>query len=159
VANSALIEESPSLATPELLLRLRVWLRRWSLDQRLGQGDDPAGTAELALRAEQLTSRKQRDSIAAQIERIVEAAEEPASPLSSAAPLCRGEILAQRPLLLTLAEELRGSGSVRAQGVALARQLLVDGASPLYVPCAEGALDRAIDGARWSLLHADAGER
>jgi hypothetical protein len=87
-------------------------------------------------------------SSAAQVEAVVDAAENAPRPLSSAVPLCRQVILPIRQLLLTLAAELREPEMVRAQGVALSRKLLVDGGSPLYGHCEEGALEQAIEEAR-----------
>jgi hypothetical protein len=119
-----------------------------SLDQRLAEGEDPAESRALALRAGQLVSTDYRDELAAQVEAIVDAAENPPRPLSSAVPLCRQAILPIRQLLLTLAAELREPKMVRAHGVALSRKLLVDGGSPVYGPCEEGALEQAIEEAR-----------
>jgi hypothetical protein len=130
-----------------LLLRTRVRLRRLSLDLRLAEGEDPAESRALALRAGQLVSTDYRDELAAQVEAIVDAAEHPPR-LSAAVPLCHHAILPIRQLLLTLGAELRDREMVRAQGVALSRKLLVDGGSPLYVPREEGALEQAIEEAR-----------
>ena len=59
---------------------------------------------------------------------------------------------ARRELLRELAHDLRHAELVYASGVALVRQLLRDGGSPLYVADTEGALDTAIKQARAALL-------
>jgi hypothetical protein len=51
---------------------------------------------------------------------------------------------AARGALLDLAERLRAPRRVDPDGVRLARQLLHDGAGPLYVPAAPGDLSAAV---------------
>jgi len=73
-----------------------------------------------------------RNRLAAEIERAIEAADEPPRPLTAAAPLNRRAICQLRPLLLSLAEDLRADDTVNPAGVAIVRQLLRDGHSPRY---------------------------
>jgi hypothetical protein len=96
-------------------------------------------------------SPKARTELAADIERLVQEAEERPRPLSAVAPLPRNAVLAAGPLLLTLARELGGHGTVRPQGIVLIRRLLTDGASPLYAPDGDEALRRAIEEAHREL--------
>jgi hypothetical protein len=97
---------------PPIWLRGRVWLRRGALDQMLAAGADPNGSPELARRAAELTSFRHRRSLAAAIERAIEAAEHPPHPLSAAVPLERREILATRARLAQLAADLTGESPV-----------------------------------------------
>jgi hypothetical protein len=135
-----------------MALRLQVRLSRSSLDRRLAKGEDPAESPRLARRAEQLVSTKSRHELANLLEQIVDQAEDPPRVLSAAAPLGREAIFGARAQLLGLARDLRSVGPVGAAGVALARELLVDGASPLYAPDGEEALLNGIEQASWGLL-------
>ena len=49
---------------PSLALRIRTRLSRAVLDEELAYGADPAASPDLALRAEQLSSRAERARIA-----------------------------------------------------------------------------------------------
>lgn len=135
-----------------LRLRTSVLLHRSALDHALADGADPSRTPELALRAKQVAAPKSRGLLADSVERLITAATRPLTRVSAAAPLRREEILDARPLLLTLAAELRAPGPVRAQGVALTRFLLSDGSSVLYEASETTNLSEAVDQARAGLL-------
>ena len=136
-----------------LSVRSRVLLQRGALARRLAAGASPEDSPELARRAEQLTSERNRRVVASGLERVIEAAEEPPSRYSSAVPLRRAEILSERTGLLGLAAELRDtSQDVNVRGVALVERLLTDGGSPLYTSSANETLDGAIRQARAALL-------
>jgi hypothetical protein len=131
-------------------MAIRVWFRRGALDRRLARGADPSECAQLARRARQLTSRRIRAGLAEGILNLLEAAEEPQRSLTAAVPLQRREIVAERGLLLTIAEDLRSEDELSPRGVALVEQLLTDGESPFY-----GA--QAVDGGvHDALIHAHA---
>jgi hypothetical protein len=136
-----------------LSVRSRVLLQRGALARRLAAGASPADSPELARRAEQLCSDRNRRVVARGLERVIEAAEEQPHPHSSAVPLRRAEILSERDALLGLAAELRDtSQEVNVGGVALVERLLTDGGSPLYTASADETLDGAIRQARAALL-------
>jgi hypothetical protein len=87
------------------------------------------------------------------IERMIDAAEERPSRHSSAVPLRRATIIEQRPMLLSLAAELRDTDQrVSVRGVALIERLLTDGGSPLYVETMDESLEGALRQARSALL-------
>jgi hypothetical protein len=129
-----------------------VRLGRFSLDRALAEGADPSSSRRLARRAKQLCGRSVRCELATEIERMIEAAAEPPRPLSAAVPLNRRAIEEARPLLLTLADDLRTDQPVKAHGVAIARQLLMDGGSPLYGSVDPAQLEQEIRRARAALL-------
>jgi hypothetical protein len=134
----------PGLGWP-LSVRIRVRLRRFSLDQQLARGADPCSSLEVARRAEELCQPKLRRGLSADIERAVDAASVPPPRwLTAAIPMSRRSIKHCRPLLLEVAEELRSPGPVYARGIALVRLLLVDGYSPLYVPSEPQQLEEAV---------------
>jgi hypothetical protein len=82
---------------------------------------------------------------------VVAAAEQPQSGYSSAVPLPRRPIIAERDLLVQLAADLRGDEPLTPRGVALVEGLLTDGASPLYTPGSDQALHNALIHARAAL--------
>ncbi|MGZ4270386.1 MAG: hypothetical protein ACXVFN_20525 [Solirubrobacteraceae bacterium] len=100
-----------------------------------------------------LASLHARTRLAEHIEEAVDRADRPHSPFSASVPVCREAVDEARAALLDLAERLRAPRPVDPEGVRLARELLVDGAGPLYVPAWRGALNaaalralRALDG-------------
>ena len=129
----------------------RVWLRKGSLDRRIAEGADPHGNPELARRALQLSSPRFRAGLAADLLRIVEAAEEARPVLTSQVPLNRHEIRAERELFAELARDLRSSDAVSPRGVAMVERLLTDGYSPCYATSREGELRLAMRHARAAL--------
>jgi hypothetical protein len=133
-------------------LRGRVWLNRRALDRRLAEGTLPASSPELDYRAEQLLSARRRRSFATGIKRIIEAAEEPASSLTAAAPVRRQEILAARCDLLELAELLRHEEGLQVRGLALMERFLTSADSPLFHPSPEETLERTVRRVRAALL-------
>lgn len=125
--------ESPSLPTVHLTLwdRAHTRLRGRHLDHELAQGIDPRANPALALRARLLLCPASRTRIADSLDDVLRSAAEPAR-LSARVPLRRRAILEARPELESLSAELRVDDECGARGVALARLLLIDGASPLY---------------------------
>jgi hypothetical protein len=134
------------------LLRARVRLHRYSLDRKLACGDDPCASPKLARRAKELCQRDLRDRLAAELDQVVHAAGAPPLWFTPAVRLDRSCIDACRPLLLELAEALRSDGAVYAQGVALARLLLLDGCSPIYAPSEPRWLEAELRRARTALF-------
>jgi hypothetical protein len=139
------------MTTSSLIQPARVWLRRASLDRSLAAGTDPAASPELERRARQLASARFRAGLAASIQNVIDAAEEPPRALSAAVPLRRRAILTERPLLLQLAEDLHSGDELKPRGIALVERLLTDGGSALY---SEGNLHEELGRAR-AALHLD----
>lgn len=133
--------------------RGRVFLRRGALARRLAAGASPSDSPELARRAEQLCSARNRRALARGLERVIDAAEERPHPYSSAVPLRRAAILDAREGMLELAAELRDTNQdVNVRGIALVERMLTDGGSPLYMQNDEESLGGAISHARAALL-------
>jgi hypothetical protein len=152
--NGAVVTRPREIASgrPAVWIRLRARLQRLSLEHRLAVGEPAWASAELRWRAAQLTSPRVRRGLAEEIDRLLEVVAEPPRPRGAAAPLARSAVLACDELLRELAHDLRHAGPVQVRGVALVRQLLRDGGSPLYAADTEGALDRSIRRARAALL-------
>jgi hypothetical protein len=128
-------------------LKLKVLARRDRLDEQLALGIDPARSATLWLRAEQLIRR--RAGLADRIEDVLESAGRPA-PFTAAVPVRRTEVRACAEDLLALARRLRDGQPVDVHGIALTSRLLSDGSSPLYAT-GDGSLRHAVRAARLAL--------
>ena len=144
----------PSYSRPTLRLgvRLRALTHRAKLDAMLLDGTDPTGSAELQLRASQLTGGRYRDMLARSLVESVEAAEGERRRSMASIPLAYGEVRAARAALLELANGLRGEGPVAPAGVVLAERLVTDGAGPLYIASEHDALWRAARRASAALM-------
>ena len=130
----------------------RIWLRRGRLDRLIAAGARPAENPDLARRAAQLSSMRFRRGLAVGLRRVIEAAEEPPSAMSSSVPLRRSEILAARALIDDVARHLEDGVPVTPRGVALVERLLTDGGSPLYARRPAGGLEADLRHARTTLL-------
>lgn len=129
--------------------RLRVLVNRPGLDARLAEGELPSDDAALALRAAQLCAPGTRTRVARGLERAL--TDEARPGLSAAIPVNRRAVRSARPYLAQLIETLRSPAPVAPQGVARARQLLTDAASPLYPPARPADLRHAAGQALWEL--------
>ena len=111
----------------------RLWVairHRW-LDWRLAEGADPAMSRALALRARQLTGRKERQKLACSIINRIREVDDP-RPFGVTASPSRRCVRAARAELREMAELLLDPGPVYARGVALGWALLRSPDSPLY---------------------------
>lgn len=111
------------------LLRLRVRMHRFGLDDQLAHGANPRSTRELSLRAQQLVADRTR--VAAAIEGAVDAARNPSPVLTARVPVRREAVLECAGEIRSLADRLR-QDPVDVHGIAMTSQLLHDGGSPLY---------------------------
>jgi hypothetical protein len=140
-------------------LRWNTRLRRGALDDQIARGFETAGDERLALRAAQLTSRKERDRLARALEHTLELAAAPAeSVLSRTAPVLSARVpLRSRDLrecandVEALVARLRDAEPIDPQGAAMTRRLLVDGASPFYYRRSSVTLRHAVRSARLAL--------
>jgi hypothetical protein len=141
MASTALLDRLPQDRTP-LLLGMRVRLRRLALDRALAGGERAEASPLLALRAAQLTRPRQVAIVAGRIDGILRDADHPHPGFSARVPVQREQVVAARPFVANLAERLREAEHPDAAGVARARLLVTDGASPFYAPCEPGTLAR-----------------
>jgi hypothetical protein len=112
-------------ATPTMRLGLRARLR--------------------ATRDARMASERSRRRLARELENAIARAEQRYTPFSAAIPVCHEAAAGEaRGALLDLAERLRAPRRVDPDGVCLARELLVDGAGPLYAPAEPGQLRAAV---------------
>jgi hypothetical protein len=139
----------PSLGSP--LLRTRVWVNRHAIDLRLAEGESILSSPALGHRAKQLTSLRWRRSLAAGIRRLLEDAESPSRPLSSAVPIQRRAIVCARSQLEGLAAEIEADGPLAVEGLARVQLLITDGHSPLFSSSPDGAIEDGVRSARAAL--------
>jgi hypothetical protein len=97
---------------------------------------------------------RKRLRLARTISRVILEAERPSHTVFSAAvPVEREGILRCEHELLGLADTLRATAQpVSREGVAKVERLLRDGASPVYTPMGDGALEDAVREARAALV-------
>jgi hypothetical protein len=120
--------------------------RSASLDRRLAAGAPPDGFPALARRALRLESGPFRRRLADQLEALLTRRSSTGAWTAAVPPLW-GEVHANRALVRELARRLREADHVDARGVALVRELLVDGAGPVFVFHGPGAMADALSDA------------
>jgi hypothetical protein len=125
-------------------LRIRVFLRRGRLDTMLAGGAAADQSPELALRASQLTSERNRNALADSLEGVARVAHGTARRRTASPPLASRDVRACSGQLMDLARLLRARPEVGASGVALTQRLLTDGSGPLYIYGQNDALWRAV---------------
>jgi hypothetical protein len=111
--------------------RLLARLRAGKLDRALAAGVSPESSRALAIHAEALPSPKVRRALGDAVEELLAQRREPHRLGSRVSPR-RERVEANRDELDTLARRLRADQRTDARGVARVRELLSDGAGPLF---------------------------
>lgn len=117
---------------PSLTSRLAARLRAGRLDRLLGVGVPAAAGSALAAHEARLTSATEREAIARSLRRCVADATGQGVLLSSRVPLHTPNIKAAEDLIDAITLRLHSPRPVSARGMARLRQILADGAGPLY---------------------------
>ena len=117
---------------PSLAVRIRTRLGRAELDEALASDADPAGSAELALRAEQLNSPAERARIANGLVEALGDARKVGEPMTLRSRPQRAVVRDVADDILALVLRLRDERPVGSAGVAAAARLLDDRRGPLY---------------------------
>ena len=126
-------------------LRLRTAARRGELTRALAEGAEPSTRSELGLRAAQLTSRRNRNTLARTMRHILAEARKPALSRSRVVMIRRGAVLDAEDAITAMIERLTSHRPVLPRGIALAERIITNGhQSPLYNPSKPGALRRVI---------------
>jgi hypothetical protein len=128
------------------MARFAARLRGRALDRALLAGADPADSMQLAARAAQLTSRPVRGHLAEGLDGLILALDE--GPSRRRILPSRSAIRANAAELHALAALLRGPAPLYARGVAMVRELLIDGTGPVYNGAGGAALADRIRDAR-----------
>lgn len=130
----------PRVRRPRLRLALTVWWRGAELDRRLADGEDPASSDALALRARRITTARSRARLAGGLAGAVRSAGGERAVFTAAIRPQSPELLEAGALIATLERRLRAPEPVAPRGVAIVSSLLIDGNSPLYLPAEPGVL-------------------
>ncbi|GAB3240912.1 hypothetical protein [Mycolicibacterium hippocampi] len=138
------MSESPTaLRSPgsgSLTARVAAWTFANRFDEQLSLGfTGKAGTA-LALHADRLRSRRERQSIARSLHRAVVGAHDRRWWLSPRLPLHHHNIRNAEDTVRLIVDRLQSPSPVTAVGMARLRRVLTDGAGPFYL-CGNGDLD------------------
>ena len=120
------------LGRPSTWARLTARMRARQLDNMLAVGvPAPQGSA-LAVHAARLTSRAERELVAAALRRTLSDARHTTSVRSPRIPVDRARVIAAEDAIDKVTLRLHSPRPVSACGVARLRQLLTDGSGPLY---------------------------
>ncbi|HEX4008420.1 MAG TPA: hypothetical protein VHX62_00345 [Solirubrobacteraceae bacterium] len=124
---------------------IRSWaygvMHRRDLTRALAQGTDPESSRALARRAAQLTTTRNRRTLARSLRRVVADAHDPQVGRARSIIVRRGPVLDAESLFNALSSRLAAPGAIRAQGVAQAERILTNAdISPLYNHSEPGAL-------------------
>jgi hypothetical protein len=116
-----------------LSLRTRVALNRHRLTRALAEGADPTARPELAVRAAQLTSERNRRDVVRTLRRVIAEAHEPPMDPFRVAFIRRPAVLEAQDAIGAMIERLNSSGPVCAEGMAMAERIITNAnCSPLY---------------------------
>jgi hypothetical protein len=135
-----------------LALRLRVAVNRDALNRQLAAGEPPAESPELALRASQLVSERERQRMASSWRRAVRDAHRSVTTRSTASLVRRRAVIDAEDAIDGLVARLSDADPIAADGMVLVEQLITDGASsPLYNAAEPGTLRRQVEAATEAL--------
>ena len=127
-------------------------IHRLTLDRQLANGASILAGPALARRADKLSSRRCRRSLATGLRRVLADAERPPRYLSAAIPVERRAVLRSRQVIERIVAVLDADDPVGVEGVAQIRALLTDGSSPFYLERREGDLERTLERAARALI-------
>ena len=128
-----------------LSLRLRVAVKRDALNRELAAGAPPARSPELALRACQLVSDRERQKLAGAWRRALRDARHPATTRSTVSLVRRDAVIDAEGAIDGLIARLADADPIAAAGMAFVQRLITDGvSSPLYNAAEPGTLRRQV---------------
>jgi hypothetical protein len=140
-----------------LRLRLRTARGRAELTREIAEGTNPSTRPELALRAAQLTSDRNRRTTARNLLRTISEAHKPPMTRSRMVMVQRAAVIEAESAINAMIERVRSPKPVQAQGMALAERILTNAdGSPLYNVSEPGMLRREMRGAASALDTHDA---
>ena len=127
--------ELRGLSRKAFLARLWAFLAGPRYDAELADGTSPTKSICHAARAGRITRQRACRRVAQALNGAVEAAEHPPDPhrLDPKVPLDSGAVRVCKDEVLSLADTLATIERPPARGVAIARQLVFDGRSPLFL--------------------------
>jgi hypothetical protein len=134
-----------SSLTQAVRTRIHAATKRGAFTRALADGADPLARPELAPRAAQLTSRRQRAIMARSLRRTLRDAHASRPTLGGPALIRRGAVRHAEDVITAVIGRLEGPHPVSPQGMAQIERLLTNADnSPLYNDTAPGALRQAM---------------
>lgn len=134
---------------------LAAWLCALELDRQLAVGIDPRSSQLLAIRARQITGRRNRRRVAGGLTGVLDRARNGHPGFTAAVRSDAREVLSARTVLTALANRLRSGEPVAPHGMAMLLTLLTDGTSPLYLAGEPGTLGSQLRAAAAALEPSD----
>ncbi len=132
ISTARIATRSATIPRPSLTSRLAARLRAGRLDRLIAVGVPAAAGSALAAHEARLMSMTEREAIARSLRRAVADADGRGVLLSSRIPLHRPNIKGAEDLIDAITLRLHSPRPVSARGMARLRQILADGAGPLY---------------------------
>jgi hypothetical protein len=132
VVSAVQITRHEVVSRPSLTSRLAARLRASRLDRLVAVGVSAAAGSALAAHEARLTSLTEREAIARSLRRCVADANGHGIRLSSRIPLHKPNVKGAEDLIDAITLRLHSPRPVSARGMARLRQILADGAGPLY---------------------------
>jgi len=117
---------------PSIRARVTARLRAARFDRALAVGVPAVAGSALAVQAARLTCVAERQAVARALRRAVHDATDTRATRSGRVPMHRANITAAQALIDEVTRRLHAPDPVSTRGMARLRQLLSDGAGPLY---------------------------
>jgi hypothetical protein len=131
--------------TEAVRTRIHETANRGAFTRALAAGADPLTQPELAPRAAQLISRRERATIARSLGRTMQEAHSSSPTYAAPALIRRGAVRDAEDVIAAVISRLEGPHPVSPRGMAQIQRLLTNAdPSPLYNDAAPGALRRAM---------------
>ena len=142
----------PEHCAPPMRIRVSAAVHRRSLTRSIAEGADPMRTAELVLRAQQLTNRRNRQTYARTLRRIVAEGHRPAMTRASVVFIRRGAVLDAENLLTALITRLESPAPVAPRGMAELERIVTNADhSPIYEAREPGSLRHQLAAALYAM--------
>jgi len=138
-------DDGSDVRVNSLRLRFGTVVHRTRLTRALAKGVDPSAGDELALRARQLTSERNRKMLARSLRRTIADGHLPARTRARVSIIDRRGVLNAEAAIVEMIERLLSPLPVRAEGMAMIELILTNAdGSPLYNRSEPGALRRMV---------------
>ncbi|HUO69859.1 MAG TPA: hypothetical protein VMU39_03700 [Solirubrobacteraceae bacterium] len=144
--------QAPAVASSSLTTRVRAIVRRGDITAALARGVDPSTRPELARRATQLVSARNRRALARSLRGAIGETHNPPMARGRVVIVRRGAVLEAEAAIARLIDRLTSPAPVGAQGMAMLERMLTNADdSPLYNPAQPGRLRDRIEAATAAL--------
>jgi hypothetical protein len=130
---------------PSLALRARVATHRDLITRRLAEGAEPGSSAELELRAAQLTCERRRNQLLRSLRNIIKEAHDPGLHRSRVVLINRAAVLDAEDVINAMIARLSYAKPVRPEGMAIVERIITNAdGDALYDSVEPGTLRRLL---------------